>query len=85
MLINEATMVPGGAVKLSSLPRSEGSQRTVFIYSAEKRAPRGSGLFQVAYFLSPFAEFEVTAYGGDFGITMALKLEAGPMWSMEIP
>ena len=30
-------------------------------------------------------EFEVTAYGGDFGVTTAIKLEAGPMWSTEIP
>ena len=41
MLINEATEIPGGAVKLSSFPRSEVSHRTVFIYSGAKRAPRG--------------------------------------------
>ena len=56
-----------------------------FLSIVAKSARRGSGLFQVAYFLSLPTEFEVTAYGGDFGITMAPKLEAGPMWSMEIP
>ena len=84
MLMNDATEIPGGAVKLSSFPRSEVSHRTVFIYSGAKRAPRGSGPFQATFFSLP-TEFEVTAYGGDFGVTTAIKLEAGPMWSTEIP
>ena len=67
MLINKAMGIPGGAVKLSSFPRSKGSPRTVFVYSGAKHARRGSRPFQVASFLSLPTELEVAAYGNDFG------------------
>ena len=78
-------MKPVGAVKLSSFPRSEVSHRTVFIYSGAKRTPRGCQDCFRPHSMSLPTEFEVTAYGGDFGVTQAIKLEAGPLWSTEIP